>query len=163
MKERRHDGRGLPPCGLIRRLLAAAYDSLIVLALLLLAGFLALPFTGEGPQALRDPGYTAFLALVWFLYLGGCWRRAGATVGMRAWRIRLATADGLPPSWGRCLVRFIVGLLSAAACGLGFWWALLDSRRRTWHDRASATRPVVHPAASNRAPQHPDRGDGQQQ
>lgn len=151
-------------CGLPRRLLAIAYDGLIVVALLMLAALVALPVTQGERQALRDPGYTLYLAVAWFAYLSLCWRSAGATVGMRAWRIRLRTEDGGPPGWGRCAVRFLVGLVSAAAVGLGFFWSLGDPRRRGWHDRASGTcLVVVDRPRSGRAPQHQDRGDGQQQ
>ena len=90
------------------------------------------------PVAGRDPLYTIYLAAAWFGYLGWCWRR-GMTLGMRAWGVRLVSEPGGRPTWGRCLVRFAVSLLSAASAGAGFWWALFDPGRRTWHDRASAT------------------------
>jgi uncharacterized RDD family membrane protein YckC len=137
------EGRNLPPCGLTRRLLAAAYDGVIVLALLLLAGLVTLPLGSGSHQALKDPVFTLYLLSVWFLYLGWCWRRAGMTLGMRAWGVRLVTANGQPPGWGACLLRLAVALLGAAALGLGFLWSVPDPLKRGWHDRASGTRLVV--------------------
>jgi len=116
------------------------YDAVAVLALLLLATALAMLAGFREVTALRDPLFTAWLLLVWFLYLGLCWRGGGMTVGMRAWRIVIENDAGARPGWGACLLRFAVSLLSAAAAGLGFAWALLRRDRRTWHDLASGTR-----------------------
>jgi uncharacterized RDD family membrane protein YckC len=129
------------PCGLPRRGLAMLYDALIVLGLLIIAGALALPVTGDRMQAGRDVPYTLYLVGVWFAYLGWCWTRGGQTLGMRAWRVHLETDR--PVGWRTSALRFLVSLLSAAALGLGFWLSLLRSDRACWHDRASGTR-LVH-------------------
>lgn len=128
------------PCGLGRRLLAMAYDAVAVVALLMLATAGAMLAGFREVTALRDPAYTLYLGLVWFLYFGLSWHRGGLTLGMRAWRIRIATEAGDLPGWGRCLVRFLAAFLSAAAAGAGFLWSLLDARKRTWHDLLSRTR-----------------------
>ena len=73
------------------------------------------------------------------------WTRGGQTLGMRAWRCRLVAADGEPVGWGQTVARFAAALVSWAALGLGFWWALADPERRTWHDRWSGTRIVLVP------------------
>lgn len=130
------------PCGLIRRIAAIAYDAAIVLSLMILATLLAMLLIPGQKTALRDPGFTVYLLLVWYVYLAWCWRKGGMTVGMRAWRIRIEDEAGAAPGWGRTLLRFLVSLLSAAALGAGFLWSLLDSRKRTWHDIASGTRLV---------------------
>ena len=131
---------GRRPCGLARRLAVMLYDALVVLALLLAATALAMAMGFREVTALRDPLFTAWLVLVWFGYLAGCWRHGGMTVGMRAWRVVIEMEEGQRPGWGACLLRFTVALLSAAAAGLGFAWAVLRPDRRTWHDLASGTR-----------------------
>jgi uncharacterized RDD family membrane protein YckC len=130
------------PCGLGRRLLAIAYDCVVVAGLLLLAAALALPLDFLGQQAFRDPLFTLYLAGVWFMYESWCWRRAGMTLGMRAWQIRLLTADGRPLGWGWCLLRFVTGIAGAAALGAGLLWSLADRQKRCWHDLAAGTRLV---------------------
>ena len=127
------------PCGLLRRLLVMLYDAVIVLGLLVLAAGVALPITGGHYVALRDPLYTAYLVSVWFIYLGWCWVHGGMTLGMRAWKVRLAGMDEKPIGWRRALARFLASWLSAAALGLGFWWSAFDRRGLAWHDRLSAT------------------------
>ena len=128
------------PCSLFRRLAIIVYDSAIVMALLMLATMLAM-FAGFGGRtAMKDPFYTAYLLSIWFFYLTWCWHKGGMTVGMRAWRVRIEDENGNRPGWGQCTIRFLTSLLSAAAAGIGFAWALIDSRNRTWHDILSGTR-----------------------
>jgi len=67
------------------------------------------------------------------------WSRGGQTIGMRAWRLRVVGADDAPLRWPRALLRFVVGLISLAALGIGFLWGLFDSQKRTWHDIAAGT------------------------
>lgn len=115
------------------------YDGLILLGLLMLASAVALPFGDPHKVALQDFWFTLWLLLVCFIYLGGCWHYQGMTLGMRAWRLRLLSADGGAVSWPRCLLRFCTGIVSVAVFGLGILWALLDRQSRGWHDLAANT------------------------
>ena len=125
------------PCGLGRRLLIMFYDAVAVLALMMALTALLLLTPLREQTVMRDPLPTAIMAATWFFYLARCWRQGGETLGMRAWRCKLVFADGKAPSWGACLLRFVVSLVSAAVLGLGFIWSLFDARRRTWHDMAT--------------------------
>jgi len=127
------------PCSLWRRLLVMAYDTVAVIALMMAATALAMLIGFRELDALRQPLYTLYLSAVWFFYLGWCWHRGGMTLGMRAWRVRIAARDGKLPGWRQCLVRFLCSLLSAASIGAGFLWSLFDSEKRCWHDRLSGT------------------------
>lgn len=128
------------PCGLIRHLLVMIYDGVVIVALLMLAtGFAMLAGTGNH-TAMQDPLYTAYLVLVWFVYLAWCWRKGGMTLGMRAWHVCITDETGRRPGWIWCAIRFLTSILSAAAAGLGFLWSMIDSEKRTWHDKASRTR-----------------------
>ena len=115
------------------------YDAVILLALLIVATAIALPFGDINKVALHDFWFTLWLLVVCFGYLAGCWRYGGMTMGMRAWRVKLIGADEQVISWSRCLLRFLIGLVSLAAFGLGILWALVDSRNRGWHDLAART------------------------
>lgn len=126
-------------CTLPRRLLAMIYDGLVLLALLIVASAVALPFGDADKVAFRDVWFTAWLLFVCFAYLGGCWRYGGMTMGMRAWRIRLVSGNDRAVTWPRCLLRFLVGCISLGLFGLGVFWALLDSSNRAWHDLAAQT------------------------
>jgi len=115
------------------------YDGVILLGLLVLASAIALPIGDPHKMAFEDLWFTLWLFFVCFAYLGGCWRYAGMTLGMRAWRLRLLSTDGAVISWPRCLLRFLTGLVSLALFGLGILWALLDTKNRGWHDLAANT------------------------
>jgi uncharacterized RDD family membrane protein YckC len=123
-------------CAFPRRLMIMVYDALVLLGLLIIASALALPLGGAGKVAFRDPGFTLWLLFACFAYFAICWRR-GVTVGMRAWKTRLVSTDQQTLSWATCLLRFLVGILSVLAGGLGIWWALWDKDKRTWHDIAA--------------------------
>ncbi len=115
------------------------YDAVILLGLLILASAVALPFGDIEKVAFHDFWFTLWLLTACFAYLGGCWRFGGMTLGMRAWRVRLVRDNEQIISWPRCLLRFLVGLVSLGAFGLGIFWALVDSRNRGWHDLAART------------------------
>jgi uncharacterized RDD family membrane protein YckC len=115
------------------------YDGVILFGLLVVASAIALPIGHVEKVAFEDFWFTLWLGLVCFAYLGGCWRYGGMTVGMRAWRVKLVSADGGVVSWPRCLLRFVTAMASAGMFGLGFLWALIDQQNRTWHDLSADT------------------------
>lgn len=115
------------------------YDGFILFGVLILASAVALPFGNLQKVAFHDFWFTLWLFSACFAYLGSCWRYGGMTVGMRAWRVRLVNADGQLISWPKCLVRFLVGLVSLAVFGIGVLWALVDKKNRGWHDLAAGT------------------------
>ena len=119
--------------------MAMLYDSVILVALLMVATAFALPFGDTQKIALQDFWFTLWLILVCFAYFAGCWRYGAMTLGMRAWHVRIVSYDGNTISWYRCVLRFLTGPVSLAALGLGFFWALLDQKNRCWHDFAGHT------------------------
>ena len=132
------------PAGLARRFAAMFYDALLMAAALYAAAIPAVWVHG-GAVPPNDLWFQAWLVFVAWFYLALSWIRGGQTLGMRAWRCRLVTADGGPVGWGRTVARFAAALVSWAPLGLGFWWSLADPDRRCWHDRWSGTRIVVLP------------------
>ena len=127
-------GTPYPRCGLPRRLVAIAYDTVIIIGLLLIAAAVASPFDTGGQQAFRDPFFSLYLLAVWFFYFSLCWLLGGMTVGMRAWRIILIADKG---SWKLCVYRFLGALVSFAFAGLGLLWSLADPEKRCWQDISS--------------------------
>lgn len=133
------------PAALWRRLAALLYDLFPLLALWMIADFVFL-YAGGGHYDPRHPGWVARLGLQLVLlavtaaYFWISWTRIGATIGMRAWRLKLVRDDGTKPRVPQALLRFFLALLSLALAGVGFWWALFDPQRRTLHDRLCGTR-----------------------
>ena len=87
-----------------------------------------------------NPLLSLYLLTIACLYFTWPWTHGGQTLGMRSWKVCLVAADGGPVAWRQAALRFFVALLSLAALGLGYFWALRDRDGLTWHDRAAATR-----------------------
>jgi uncharacterized RDD family membrane protein YckC len=127
-----------PYAGLLRRLGALLYDSLLLLALLFLATALALAVT-RGELHGSDLWFRLYLLLVMFVFFGWFWTHGGQTLGMRAWKIRLERPDGSAVGWGQAAVRFLTGLVTL---GLGHLWLLFDPQHRSLYDLITNTRMV---------------------
>ncbi len=129
------------PAGIGRRLGAALYDALLIIAIWMLTLF-AWISGGEG-EAVSGWYVQLVLGLEWAAFYAYAWHRGGQTLGMRAWRIHLVNEDGVPPRLGSIVVRLLVAPLSVAILGGGYLWMYTNDRRQTWHDALSNTL-VVH-------------------
>ncbi len=144
-----------PRAGLIRRLAAIVYDSLIVVALLMFAMTLALAAVAglvslelislQGYQdsadyiqhhALWFQGYL-LLWLFWFyLYF---WCKGGQTLGMRAWRLLLLQQNGQPVTLRQALIRALTALF-----GVGNVWLWIPfGKGLALQDQLSGTQVVL--------------------
>jgi uncharacterized RDD family membrane protein YckC len=131
------------PAHLGWRLLAMVYDLFPVLALWFATS--AIVYLVRGQVPVRPGSFAAWglLALLWAVagaYLVFSWRRGGATIGMRPWRLKVLGMDGRPATLRALCMRYVVATLSLLVVGLGFVWALFDHDRRCWHDIAAGTR-----------------------
>ena len=140
--------RGAVRPGLLRRLAALVYDSLLLFALLFAATVPVLIVTGGNAVGPNEPAYTAWLLVVSYLYLGWCWTRSGQTLGMRAWRMRVCTREGERLGWRHALARFAAAGVSIGAAGIGLLWVAFDRDRLSLHDRLSGTVLEMVPAPS---------------
>lgn len=59
--------------------------------------------------------------------------------------VRVQNADGTAISLWQALLRFVVSIASWLCLGLGFFWALIDKRKRGWHDIYSESQLVRVP------------------
>ncbi|MDY0071217.1 MAG: RDD family protein [Thauera sp.] len=149
---------GLPAAGVFRRLAALVYDAFLLFGLLVVPLLLWTAWSHRQDAQLRNdavvheiapiapPAFMLFYSIAIVVgFYSYFWRKNGQTLGMQAWRLRLDSAAGGRPSWKQCGLRLLVGPLSLALGGMGYWWILLDRERRSWHDRASGTHVVVLP------------------
>jgi len=125
------------------------YDCLPVLALLIVATFLFLPFLHGKVLVPREVGALAYLywlvqlVLTWafFIYF---WTTRGQTVGMLAWRLRLQHPDGSLIDWRTSLARLLIlgALLVPFLAGYALIWHDWPHQARSWAMAASLL-PVV--------------------
>jgi len=149
-----------PSAGLFKQLIAMLYDSFLIVALLFIATTILLPFN-KG-EAITGPIFTLYLLLIIFIFYSWFWNKAGQTLGMKVWKIRIINDYGFNPSWSICFLRLFIAILppsvfialntyfgftqdmktiaiiSVAIFLLGYIWRLFTPY--TWHDRLSQTR-----------------------
>ncbi|MFI9651743.1 RDD family protein [Guyparkeria halopsychrophila] len=137
-------GRPARTAPLWRRAAALFYDTLFVIAVVILATFIALVFTGGEPVPPEGPIQWLFrlYLLAWIAaYFLFFWCRLGQTPGMKVWRLLLIREHD-----GNCvapmLARFGFGVLSLATLGLLFFTAQFDPQRRSWIDQHLSMRVV---------------------
>ncbi len=131
------------PPGFIRRLAAALYDFLLLLAVLFLATAVALPFNSGEAFSSDQTFYLVYLLIISFIFYGWFWTHGGQTLGLRSWKMVLQTTSQEPVSWKQAFVRFFTAAISWLFLGLGFFWALINKKKLTWHDILSGTMLVL--------------------
>jgi uncharacterized RDD family membrane protein YckC len=71
------------------------------------------------------------------LYFALFTRFGGCTPGMQYYRLQVVTFEGKPLPPARAWWRAFGYVVSTGSLLLGFFWALVDERRLTWHDHIS--------------------------
>ena len=127
--------------GLLRRLAAMAYESIIacavLLAGLLLPHVLLAAFTGYIAATGTLWAHLFLLLLVYFVWF---WSHGRQTLPMKTWRIRLLTREGHGLRPERALLRYLLCWPSLGLGGIGLLWALVDRDGQFLHDRLAGTR-----------------------
>ncbi len=141
----------LPIAGLFRRLGAMLYDVMLIVGLLFAYAACVLGIVNWqvgisdelnlGESLLFRLGAAATIIGFYTFF----WLRGGQTLGMRAWRLKVAKADGSAMDLPSCMLRLATGTISLLVFGLGYFWCLIDHNNLTLHDRFSMTVVVVMP------------------
>lgn len=132
------------PAGLLRRLAAALYDGLLLIALWFAASAIVLALRQGVAVPAGTLWFEAYLLAIAYFFFGWFWTHGGQTLGMRAWRLKLRPVEHGELSWLRALRRYLAAWLSWLSV-LGIMWSLFDAERRAWQDILSDTEVVVLP------------------
>lgn len=156
----------VPVAALPERRLAGAIDAFVLV--LTCTGFVALFRSLGGQLSLAKVDAAIYLAvagLIYGLYFFLFTTLAGSTPGMQLRGLTVVGMDGSLPDTRQLLWRSFGYFVSATALTLGFFWALWDEDRFTWHDRMSQTyvtgaSPLILPEPIELQPGdlHPHRG-----
>jgi uncharacterized RDD family membrane protein YckC len=137
---------------LLRRLAAIVYDTFLVLPLVMLAVAIGLGLrTALGLEPYDDSRVSILDAnlvrlielssvIAFFCYF---WLKNGQTLSMQAWRIKLVNSAGGEIRFYQAVVRALGAALSALCLGAGYWWCLIDTQGKTWHDYLSGTELIL--------------------
>ncbi|PFG55257.1 putative RDD family membrane protein YckC [Vibrio sp. ES.051] len=148
----------LQTAGLFRRLAALVYDTLIIIAIEMMAAgiVMAVVFAlnaagllsyGQyvdaadmlGKHPVLSPLFTLYLAAVWIFFFVFFWTRAGQTLGMRAWKLQVRNAkDDAPITVTQALIR-----IATSGFGLANLTVPIDPQKRGFHDIWAKTKVVV--------------------
>jgi uncharacterized RDD family membrane protein YckC len=151
----------VPYAGLATRALGLAVDVAIVQVVVFAVGaVLALVASLVGGIELGSTVAKVLGACAWAaaesLYFIVFWSLVGQTPGMRLMDVRVTTASGELPGFGRSTVRLVGLVLAIIPLFAGFLTVLVDDRRRALQDLLAGT-VVLHggaepPPAPERAP-----------
>ena len=143
-----------PDAGPIRRVLALAYDTLMVAAISLVYALIisiaTVAFTalsvGDAVVVYDQLWYQLGFVAVnggFFIYF---WRHGGQTIGMRAWRLKLIDENtGGTATMKQCVLRCVLAPISIVCLGAGYWWGWFDEKGCAAHDRLTKTRVLLLP------------------
>lgn len=123
-----------------RRIFAAAFDGLIMVAAGALFGFIFWKLTTIRPPGVQLIGIAAgLLSLFWAAYQYLLVVYSGSTPGLRVAGLRIGRFDGSTPSRKVRRWRVLASILSAASLGMGYAWVFVDEDALCWHDRITRT------------------------
>lgn len=131
---------------LLRRLAAALYDGLLLLALWFCVAFLVIAARSGQPI---PPLTLWFELLLWglgLLFCGWFWTHGGQTLGLRAWRLKAVRADGGALNWRQSLARYALALPSWVSV-IGVLWSLQDREGRALHELGSGSKLSLLPTS----------------
>ncbi len=155
------------------------YDTMLVSAVLFAASLIyMIPIalnldidssqkTNLSTTAFQSPIYKSWIFMVWFGFFAWFWTRAGQTLGLRVWKLRIETYDGQLMSLWQALFRFfsslspwflalflyhLSGKIESFNDAYRYWvlligfssiaWSIFDKEGLSLHDRFSETRIV---------------------
>ena len=131
------------PPAVWRILCAMLYDALLVIACIMVFGFIMFALN-RGEIIVRGTvmGYLLQVGMVviWAGFFAYFWSQQSQTLGMRAWKLVVIDENGHSPTFARALLRWLMALLTLLPAGLGLWWRWLDTDKRSLYDCLSGTR-----------------------
>ena len=156
-------GKPLQAPSLKRRMACWLYEGMLLFGVVFIAGYLFSSLSQTRHALDNRPGLQAFLFLVLGIYFTWFWHR-GQTLAMKTWHVKVVSAQGMPLSQRRALLRYVLSwmwflppLLLTIPLGwppgsiglLIFVWIVVwaglsrfHPQRQFWHDAWAGTRLV---------------------
>jgi uncharacterized RDD family membrane protein YckC len=97
--------------GLARRMACFVYEGVLLLGVVMIAGWLFSTLTQQRHALVGRHAMQAFLFGVLGVYFTWFWSKSGQTVAMKTWHLRVVDGTGLPPSQPRALLRYLLAWL----------------------------------------------------
>jgi uncharacterized RDD family membrane protein YckC len=126
--------------GFSRRLLSMIYESLMLVAVLFIAGFIFHLIFPNTNSIFFRPAFQIYLLLIAGLYFTWFWTHGGQTLPMQTWKLRVVAAGGQPIYLKQAVARYLFAVIGFFLLGCGILWALLDRDGLFLHDRLAGTK-----------------------
>jgi uncharacterized RDD family membrane protein YckC len=130
--------------GFWRRVVSMIYESLLLLAVLFIAGVIFHLVFRDTTSLFFRPAFQLYLLLVAGSYFTWFWTRGGQTLPMQTWKFRVISADGDRLNFKQALARYLFAVIGIFLFGCGILWALFDREGQFLHDRLAGTRIVKY-------------------
>jgi uncharacterized RDD family membrane protein YckC len=106
----------------LRRFACMMYEAVLLFGVVFLAGYLFDTLTQSRNALMLRHVRQGWLFLALGIYFILCWRRAGQTLPMKTWHIRLVDQAGNVPALPRLILRYVLAWLLPLAAALAVWW-----------------------------------------
>ncbi len=101
----------MPPAPLLRRLIAASYDGLLLIGTWMVALLIDIVIRDQLGAGRDLAALRAYVFLIGLAFFGWFWTHGGQTLGMRVWRLQVVRNNGLPLRWIDAGVRYALTLV----------------------------------------------------
>ncbi len=129
--------------GFWRRIICLIYEFLLLLAVLLFAGFIFHLIFRDTQAIYFRSLFQFYLLLVMGYYFTWFWTHGGQTLAMQTWKMRVVTAGGGHLTKKQAIIRYLLAITGIFLVGFGFIWALFDRDQQFLHDRIAGTRIIL--------------------
>lgn len=134
--------------GFWRRVVSMIYESLLLLAVLFIAGVVFHLVFRDTNSLFFRPAFQLYLLLVAGMYFTWFWTHGGQTLPMQTWKFRVVSVDGRRLNLKQALARYLFAVIGIFLGGCGILWALFDREGQFLHDRLAGTRIIKFEAIS---------------
>jgi uncharacterized RDD family membrane protein YckC len=130
--------------GLLRRLIAMLYESLLLLGVVAI-GFLLPHAVFSTLTRIAAPTHVLWihLLLLLMLYYVWFWTHGGQTLALKTWKMKIVDHSGRPVRLMQAALRYLIAWPSLLLGGIGIFWALVDREHQFLHDRLAGTRIIL--------------------
>lgn len=128
---------------LLRCLASFLYESILIFAILFVAGFLYRAAFGDPQNDIQRHLFFIYSWLIAGIYFVYCWLKVGQTLAMKTWRIQLVDRQGEKINSAQATARYVFASLGLLFFGLGFLWRFFDREGLFLHDRLTGCRLII--------------------
>ncbi len=121
-----------------RRIASMLYDSVLIVALLIVMSLPLISFNIQENIILKTTVqiYSYLIIQYFFVWF---WVNSSGTLGMKSWKIKIVDINGNKITYRKAILRFNIAIISILIFGIGFILSIFRKDRKCLHDIISKT------------------------